>query len=94
MFYYRPTPVECLSPFWAKAFPAAEGDDVSKDGPGGEKGKQKHALKEKKKSPMTLTVAEDRFFVVNNDRVVEDGACMSRNISASDTAAKSGIVRG
>ena len=82
---YRPTPVECVSPFWAKVFPGHD-EDISKEGPGG--GERK--ANEKKRSPMTLTFANNRIFVINNGRVAADGGLLG---GACATGGKSCIVR-
>ena len=83
---YRPTPDDCLSPFWAKAFPG-HGDDISKDGPGGEK-KVISPTGARKKAPMTLGLADKRIFVINNERVVEDGASIGRMQRSTGTTPK------
>lgn len=57
--------MDCLSPFWY-------GDDISRDGPGGDK----VASPKGKKAPMTLGIADKRFFVINNGRVAEDGGAV------------------
>ena len=89
--YFRPTPDECLSPFWTKQFPGHI-DDVSRDGPGGEKkdSSPSAGTTGKKKSPVTLSMADNRMFVINNGRVVEDGASLGRLKSsvAAATVAK------
>ena len=59
---HRPSPA--MSPFWF-------GDDISRDGPGGDK---KVTSPGTKKASMSLGLAEKRLFVINNGRVVEDGA--------------------
>ena len=84
---YRPTPDECLSPFWTKQFPGC-GDDASKDGPGGEKkaSSPSTAGSGKKKSPVTLNLAGNRIFVINNGRVVEDGSSLGRMKSSAASA--------
>ena len=79
--------MECVSSFWAKALPA-HGDDISKEGSGGGGGKD--PSNKRKRFPMTLTLADDRFFVVNNGRVVPDGGSLK---GASSTGGKSCIVR-
>lgn len=80
--------MECVSPFWAKAF-STHGGDISKEGPGGRRGKDSPS-NERKRFPMTLTLADDRLFVVNNGRVVPDGGTLK---GASATGGKSCIVR-
>ena len=87
----RPTPVECLSPFWAKSFPGYS-DDTSKDGPGGGKDRKDISVKRRKKSPMTLSLADKRLFVVDNERVAEDGASQGRSTGAKVRDSKSCIV--
>ena len=68
-----------MSPFWIKSFPG-HGDDICKDGPGGEKKTTPPSVGTgKKKSPVTLSMVDDgRIFVINNGRVVEDGASLGR----------------
>ena len=59
-----------------------EYDDVSKDGPGPAGGKKAtstpppdSSVAITKKGPMTVTLADgNRIFVINNERVAEDGA--------------------
>ena len=71
---YRPTPHECLTPFWIKAF----GDDISKNGLGGEKKTTSPSTGAgKKKSPVILSLADNgRLFVINKERVVENEASL------------------
>ena len=84
-------PDECLSPFWTKQFPG-HSDDIGKDGPGGEKKATSPSSTGtgRKKSPVTLSMAGNRIFVINNGRVVEDGASLghlkTRGSAASATA--------
>ena len=88
LHYFRPTPDECLSPFWTKQFPGHI-DDVSRDGPGGEKkdSSPSAGTTGKKKSPVTLSMVDNRIFVITNSRVVEDGASLQLGHLKSSVAA-------
>lgn len=57
------------------------------DGPGGEKKATSPSTGTgKKKSPVTLSMAGNRIFVINNGRVVEDGASLGRLKSSAASA--------
>ena len=90
LHYFRPTPDEYLSPFWTKQFPGHI-DGISRDGPGGEKKDSNCSPSAgttgKKKSPVTLSMVENRIFVITNSRVVEDGANLQGHLKSSVAAA-------
>ena len=82
--------MECVSPFWAKAFPwPGHGNDISREGPK-EGGGKDAPSNERKRFPMTLNLANNRIFVINNERVASDGGPLE---GASATGGKSCIVR-
>ena len=58
------------SPFWQR-------DDICRDGPGGDKVTSPKG----KKAPMSLGLADKRLFIINNERVVGDGAAPERSLS-------------